>query len=180
MSPTPTESGKTPDRSVVERSATGHVAASPAAVWRILSDDFLEISTWAGGVRTSGANPNTPTGFNGSPHGGRVCDVDGLGVTDERVIAFDADQRLLTYSVVADKIPFFVDTMTSTWLVRPGGDESSSRVTLTVKARTKGIIGRIGQIPLGRMLSGAAPGLLGDLTTWAETSEAATSGRQAE
>jgi hypothetical protein len=158
-------------RNVVTRTATDTVAASPPSIWRTLSDDFLDVATWAGGVNSSHANPSTPTGFNGSPHGGRVCDVDGIGITDERIVAFDAEHRTLTYTISAKKIPFFVESMTSTWSVLAGPDESSSLVSLTVTATTKGLFGRIGKIPLTKMISGAAPGLLGDLKTWAESPE---------
>jgi hypothetical protein len=158
-------------KNVVTRTATDTVAASSASIWRTLSDDFLDVSKWAGGVNSSTANPSTPTGFNGSPHGGRVCDVDGIGITDERIVAYDADQRTLTYTISAKKIPFFVESMTSTWSVLAGSDESSSQVSLTVTAMTKGIFGRLGKIPLTKMISGAAPGLLVDLKTWAESPE---------
>ncbi len=158
------------DRNLVTRSARGTVNASPDSVWQILSVDFLEISKWAGGVISSTANPATPNGLDGSPYGGRICDIEGMGLTDERIVAYDASRRTLAYSIAAKKIPFFVESMTSTWSVQPEADISSARVTLTVQARTKGIFGRIGQVPLRKMLSGAAPGLLGDLTTWAESS----------
>jgi hypothetical protein len=158
-------------KNVVTRTATDTVAASSPSIWRTLSDDFLDVSKWAGGVNSSTANPSTPTGFNGSPHGGRVCDVEGIGITDERIVAYDAHQRTLTYTISAKKIPFFVESMTSTWSVLAGPDESSSRVSLTVTATTKGILGRLGKIPLTKMISGAAPGLLGDLKAWAEAPE---------
>ena len=160
-------------KNIVTRTATDTVNATPEAVWRILSDDFLEISAWAGGVRSSTANPATPGGFNGSPHGGRVCDIEGIGLTDERVVAFDARKGTLAYTVSAKKIPFFVESMTSTWSVLPGADDSSSDVSLTVTAVTKGLFGRIGKIPLKKMISGAAPGLLADFKSWAETSQRA-------
>jgi hypothetical protein len=61
--------------------------------------------------------------------------------------------------------------MTSMWRVDPGDNESTSKVSLTVQATTKGLFGRIGKIPLNKMISGAAPGLLADLKTWAESAE---------
>jgi hypothetical protein len=158
-------------KNVVTRTATDTVAASPQSIWQTLSDDFLNVSKWAGGVNSSRANPSTPAGFNGSPHGGRVCEVDRIGVTDERIVAYDADQRTLAYSVSAKKIPFFVESMTSTWSVLAGADESSSSVSLTVTATTKGIFGRLGKVPLNKMISGAAPGLLADLKAWSESPE---------
>jgi len=65
--------------------------------------------------------------------------------------------------------------MTSTWSVLPGADDSHASVSLTVTATTKGLLGRVGKIPLNKMISGAAPGLLADLKTWAETPDRATS-----
>ncbi|TDW28766.1 SRPBCC family protein [Cryobacterium psychrophilum] len=165
--PTHTTTTRT-DTRMVAATATDTVAASPEVIWSILSDDFLEISTWAGGVNTSVANPETPTGINGSQHGGRICDVDGLGITDERITAYDAAARMLTYSVVAQKQPFFVESLSSTWSVQPGTDADRSEVSLTVQATTKGLLGGIGRAPLRSMLSKAAPGLLGDLKRRAE------------
>jgi len=156
------------NRRDVARTATDTVAALPEAVWAILSDDFLEVSRWAGGVTSSVANPETPSGVNGSPHGGRICEVKGLGTTDERIVEFDADQRTLAYVISAAKTPFFVESMRSEWSVQPGTQPETSLVTLTVQARTKGLFGPVGKVPLGRMLSGAAPGLLGDLKAHAE------------
>jgi hypothetical protein len=156
------------DRRDVTRTATDTLSASPEAVWAILSDDFLEVSRWAGGVTSSVANPQTPNGVNGSPHGGRICEVKGLGTTDERIVEFDADHRTLAYVIRAAKTPFFVESMRSAWSVQPGTEPSTSLVTLTVQARTKGPFGPVGRIPLAKMLSGAAPGLLGDLKTHVE------------
>jgi hypothetical protein len=161
----------TNSKNVVAKTATDTVAASPEAIWKILAEDFLDISRWAGGVTSSTANPATPTGFNGSPHGGRVCDVDGIGITDERVVAYDPERRTMAYSLSAKKIPFFVGSMTSTWSVLPGDTASDAQVSLTVQAVTKGVFGRVGKRPLNKMISGAAPGLLGDLKKWAERSE---------
>jgi len=129
------------DTRLVEVTVTDTVAASPEVIWSILSDDFLHVSTWARGVNTSVANPKTPTGINGSPHGGRVCEVDGLGITDERITAYDAAQHTLSYSVAAQKKPFFVEALGSTWSVQPGVDANSAVATLTVEAHTKGLLG---------------------------------------
>jgi len=156
------------DKRSITVTVTDTVAASPEAIWGVLSDDFLEVSTWARGVNTSTANPKTPTGINGSPHGGRVCDVDGLGLTDERITAYDATQRTLTYSVSAEKQPFFVKSMSSAWSVQPGSDKNSAVVTLTLEAHTKGLFGGIGRMPLRPMLSKGAPALLRDLKVRAE------------
>lgn len=153
--------------STVTKTSSTPIAASAEQVWKTLSADFLDISDWAGGVKTSSANPATPDGFNGSPYGGRICDIEGLGLTDERIIAFDADAQTLTYNVSAKGLPFFLDTLQNTWTVRPDGD--SSVVDVQMQAVTKGVLGPVGAIPLGLMLGKAAVGLPQDLKTYVET-----------
>jgi len=146
----------------VRKTSTTMIAAPPENVWAQLDAQFLDISAWAGGVTSSRANPATPTGINGSAHGGRICDVDGVGVTDERIVDFDSVNRTLTYSVHADGLPSFVTGLQNTWTVRPDGG-SGSVVDVEMAAFTKGIMGKVGAIPLGRMLGKAAVGLPHDL-----------------
>lgn len=151
----------------VTRTSTTPIKASPEAVWKELDAGFLEISAWAGGVRSSVANPATPEGSNGSTHGGRICDVEGVGETDERLIAFDAEARTMTYSVRASGLPFFVDRLENTWTVSDDGPGGAS-VDVEIRGITKGIIGRIAAFPLGRLLGKAAVGLPGDLKAHVE------------
>jgi hypothetical protein len=146
----------------VTRTSTTAIAAEPEAVWDELNAKFLEISTWAGGVTSSTANPATPNGFNGSAHGGRICEVQGVGPTDERIVAFDDGRRTLTYSVQAEGLPFFVDRLQNTWTVRADGSGRST-VDVEMVGITKGIVGKVGVLPLGRLLGKAAVGLPGDL-----------------
>jgi hypothetical protein len=153
---------------IVSAVSTQEVNAPADKIWAQLADNFLNVSDWAGGVNTSVANPATPTGFNGSPHGGRICDVDGMGVTDERVVGYDATNKMISYTISSRKIPFFVETMTSTWTV-VALSQTQSSLTLTVTAKTKGLIGRLAAKPLSKMVNGAAPGLLGDLKTYMQT-----------
>jgi hypothetical protein len=151
----------------VTRTSTTPIKASPEAVWKELDAGFLDISAWAGGVRSSVANPATPEGLNGSTHGGRICDVEGVGETAERLIAFDAEARTMTYSVRAEGLPFFVDRLENTWTVSGDGPGGAS-VDVEMRGITKGIIGRIGAFPLGRILAKAAVGLPGDLKAHVE------------
>jgi len=153
----------------VTRTSTTPINASSEAVWKKLEAGFLDISAWAGGVRSSVANPATPGGLNGSTHGGRICDVEGVGETDERLIAFDAEVRTMTYSVRASGLPFFVDRLENTWTVSDDGTGGAS-VDVELRGITKGIIGRIAAVPLGRMLGKAAVGLPGDLKAHVEKS----------
>lgn len=144
--------------SIVTKTSSTPIAADVSAVWRALDDDFLEISAWAGGVKSSVANPETPSSFNGSHHGGRICDVDGIGLTDERITAYDPVAHTLTYTVAAKGLPFFVSRLQNTWTVRPDGAEGSI-VDVEIQAVTKGLIGALGAIPMGRMLGKGAVGL---------------------
>jgi hypothetical protein len=147
---------------IVTRTSTTPIQASPDAVWRELDAGFIDISAWAGGVRSSVVNPATPGVLNGSTYGGRICDIEGVGETDERLIAFDAQARTMTYSVRAAGLPFFVDRLENTWTVNDGGPGGAS-VDVVIRGITKGIIGRLAAFPLGRMLGRAAVGLPGDL-----------------
>jgi hypothetical protein len=151
----------------VIRTSTTPIDESPAAVWKELDAGFLGISAWAGGVRSSVANPATPGVMNGSAHGGRICDIEGVGETDERLIAFDAEARTMTYSVRASGLPFFVDRLENTWTVHDDGHGGAS-VDVVIRGITKGIIGRLAAFPLGRMLGRAAVGLPGDLKAHVE------------
>jgi hypothetical protein len=146
----------------VRKSSTTMIAAPPEEVWAQLDAQFLDISGWARGVKSSQANPATPTGVNGSTHGGRICDVDGVGVTDERIVDFDALNRTLAYSVRSDGLPSFVTGLQNTWTVRSDG-ETGAVVDVEIAAFTKGIMGKVGAVPLGRMLGKAAVGLPHDL-----------------
>lgn len=105
------------------------IEASADEVWRAIDVDFLEVAAWGPGVISSGPNPATPDGFNGSAHGGRVCEVEGLGATVERIVAYDGDLRTLTYSVEAEGFPPFIEALENTWTVR--SDDSGRAVVET-------------------------------------------------
>jgi hypothetical protein len=153
----------------VTRTSTTPISATPAVVWKELDAGFLDISAWAGGVRSSIANPATPEGSNGSTHGGRICDIEGVGETDERLIAFDAVARTMTYSVRASGLPFFVDHLENTWTVNDDGSGGTS-VDVVIRGITKGIVGRIAAFPLGRMLGPRTDGAPGRNRTCAHGS----------
>lgn len=148
------------------------VNASAADVWRILADEFVDISQWAGGVISSVPNPASPQSINGSPVGGRVCDIKGVGLTDERIVTFDPDRREIAYTVRAKGMPSFVESLTSTWTIAPDG-AARSRVDMRIVAVTRGFMGAVGSIPLGRMLARESAGLSADLKRHAETRAAA-------
>ena len=91
-----------------------------------------------------------------------MCDVAGVGTTDERIIGYDAETRTLTYAVRAEGLPFFVDRLENTWTVRADGPDRAA-VDVRLTGVTKGIVGRIGAVPLGRLLAKTAVGLPNDL-----------------
>lgn len=155
---------------VVLKTSTTKIAMPPEKVWELLDQGFNEISKWADGVTSSKANPQTPNGLNGSTSGGRICDVKGVGLTDERMVEFDATKRSLTYSVQSKGLPFFVTGLQNKWTVNSDG-AAGSEVKVELSAFTKGVMGAIGSIPLGRMLGKGAVGLPNDLKLHLEKSK---------
>lgn len=84
-------------------------------------------------------------------------------------IKFAPDQlRTLSYSVTAQKKPFFVKAPGSTWSVQPGADANSAMVTLTDEAHAKGPHCGVRRAPLRTMPQKTTPALLRDLTVRAE------------
>jgi polyketide cyclase/dehydrase/lipid transport protein len=106
--------------------ATVSVEADAQEVWRVLADEFADVAAWGPGVNSSGPNPDTPQGLNGSRYGGRVCDVEGLGTTNERLVAFDDQVRTLSYTVEAENLPPFIEKLQNTWTVTPDGTNRSN------------------------------------------------------
>jgi hypothetical protein len=105
-------------------SSTVTIDASAAQVWRVVADEFVDIAAWSPGVKSSGPNPATPNGVNSSRHGGRVADIEGLGLADVRITAYDAEAMTLSYTVEAENIPAFVHKITNTWTVTTSGQDS--------------------------------------------------------
>ncbi len=59
-------------------SSTITIDASAAEVWTVLADEFVDIAAWSPGVKSSGPNPATPEGINGSRYGRRVAEIEGM------------------------------------------------------------------------------------------------------
>ncbi|MFT4657011.1 MAG: hypothetical protein ACJAXA_003102 [Candidatus Aldehydirespiratoraceae bacterium] len=106
------------------------IDASAAQVWKVLADEFVDIAAWSPGVKSSGPNPATPEGINGSRYGGRVADIEGLGLTDVRITEYDAQNLTLSYTVEAENIPGFIERITNTWTVTADSPKSSSLTAL--------------------------------------------------
>ncbi|MFT5201114.1 MAG: hypothetical protein ACI9C1_000482 [Candidatus Aldehydirespiratoraceae bacterium] len=107
-------------------SSTITIDASAAEVWTVLADEFVDIAAWSPGVKSSGPNPATPEGVSGSRYGGRVAEIEGLGHTDVRITAYDAEKLTLSYTVEAENIPAFIERVTNTWTLTADGPNSSS------------------------------------------------------
>lgn len=106
--------------------ATVTIDTDANEVWRVLADDFIDVAAWGPGVISSGPNPDTPEGLNGSRYGGRVCNVEGLGTTDERLVAYDNNEKTLSYTVTAENLPPFIEKLQNTWTVTPVGPDQSN------------------------------------------------------
>jgi len=117
-------------------SLTITIEAGAAEVWTVLADEFVDIAAWSPGVKSSGPNPATPEGINGSRYGGRVADIEGLGHTDVRLTAYDAQAHTLSYTVEAENIPPFIETLKNTWTVSSDGAERctvGTQVEITIE-----------------------------------------------
>ncbi|NKB54655.1 MAG: hypothetical protein GKR97_21060 [Rhizobiaceae bacterium] len=121
----------------INRDATIEISASAEKLWNILADDFTEVSKWVDSVISSGPNPAAPNGLNGSRHGGRVCEVQGIGKTEEILTAYDAENRSLSYSVEAANFPGFLEKIENTWRVQQI-DENNSNVTVSLEISVSG------------------------------------------
>ena len=71
--------------------STISIEADAPEVWRVLADEFLHDA--ASAVISSGPNPETSEGVNGSRCGGRVSDIGGLGKAGIRLVAYGAQAR---------------------------------------------------------------------------------------
>lgn len=103
--------------------STVSIEADAGEVWRVLADEFIDVAAWGPGVNSSGPNPDTPEGLNGSRYGGRVCEVEGLGTTNERLVDYDEDVRTLSYTVTAENLPAFIEKLQNTWTVTANGTD---------------------------------------------------------
>lgn len=109
--------------------STASIDADPDHVWRVLADEFLDNAAWAPGVISSVANPATPMGVNGSPYGGRISEITGLGRADVRIVDYDAQARTLSYTLEAENIPPFIERLQNTWTVARNGGHGCTVVS---------------------------------------------------
>ncbi len=145
------------------------IAASIETVWTVLADEFVDIAAWSPGVVSSGPNPATPEGLNGSRYGGRVADIEGLGHTDVRLTDYDADARTLSYTVDAENIPPFIERLSNTWtVVADGADRCTVKTEVTIAIAESMAGNEQVNKAVGAMLA-AGTGASADLKTFIES-----------
>ena len=146
------------------------IASTVEELWQILSGGFTDVGTWASLVNWSKPNPQATEVLDGAPTGGRICDVPGLGQTDERLIRFDVESHTIGYSVTAEKIPSFVSNVQNIWKLREAGPEAT-RVSINLTADVRGIrgvvIGPIMKLRFGKVIDRS----IEDLRVYAKTGE---------
>ena len=142
------------------------VDASPDRIWSIMIDDFEGVAHWVSGLDWSGPNAKA-TAYPDGTAGGRVCDVPGFGLTDERLVKYDPEKRTFAYSVEAEKIPSFVQNLTNTWRLTPVG--SSTQVDMHLTADVGGPLGAMMKPMMRRKFLKTLADIEADLTAYAET-----------
>ena len=141
------------------------VTAAAEQVWKILGDDFNDISEWSSFVVESNANPDL------APGGGRVCNVDGFGKSVETITKFDDQQRKLAFTFEGEKIPFFVRNVENSWSVEPNGDNQSV-VQVDVEVTMLPVFQQLMGGMMGKMMGKRAETILSDLKYFAENGKA--------
>jgi hypothetical protein len=152
----------------VKRETT--IDATVEELWQILSGAFTDVATWASPVNWSKPNPQATEVLDGAPTGGRICDVPGFGLTDERIIRFDAESHTIGYNVTAEKIPGFVSNVQNIWTLREAVPEAvhvSSNLTADVRGIRGLFLGRTMKSQFGKTIDRS----IEDLRVYAETGE---------
>ena len=137
-------------------------------VWKILSDGFTNVGSWASAVEVSRPNPNAGVAIAGAPAAGRVCTATGFGDINERITAHDSSARTLTYEATASKIPGFVKDLRNRWTVKSTG-EGRSVATSVLTANATGVMGALMAPMMTRKFAGTIETTVQDLKTYAET-----------
>jgi hypothetical protein len=144
------------------------IKASADAVWKILSDDYASVGSWATAVDASRPNPDAGEPLAGAPVAGRVCAAPGFGDIHEKIVDYDASLRTLTYEATASKIPSFVTDMLNRWDITPAGpNECVAKSTLSANAG--GVMGAMMAPMMKRKFASTIDTTMTDLKSFAET-----------
>lgn len=111
-------------------------------VWEVVGDDFANVGDWATPVPSS--RPRTDTNaLPDAPVAGRVCDVNGPGVSSvaESLIRFDPENHTLTYRVDSG-MPGFVSRLENNWTLTEV-TTNRTRVSVRMVLEGTGLRGRL-------------------------------------
>lgn len=139
------------------------MAATPAAVWAVLSD-FRGVDKWSRGVRVS------PLGSIAQGMGaGRHCEIQGLGAVDEVVFQWEPEQRL-SYRV--SPVSLFGPSISRWWIESAGLQKTHVTQRFEYDMRF-GVIGALlHALVVKRKLAEAQPKVLKQLKKHVESSGA--------
>ena len=139
------------------------INAPVSQLWKILAEDYDQISGWAAAVLESGPNPEVPVGE------GRVC-LTTVGTNIETITHKDKNARTFSYNVVPEKAPFFFKGVENTFDLKPLGN-NQTEVSMSANVDLSPVIGTLlGPLVRKRMLKGFV-GILEELKQYAETGE---------
>lgn len=162
----------------IDITKTDTINADADELWRILSEEFEDVSNWASSVDHSEANHQATNTPEGAP-AGRLCTVPGFGITDERMTRFDDTERSFAFAVEAEKIPSFFRNMESAWRVEPIGP-GRSRVTTKVSGNATGVMGALVSPMMKRKFRNTIDAVYEDLKVYAETGAPSDAKRKAD
>jgi len=136
--------------------------------WDIIGPNFTHIADWSRGVYKSWENESAEVKFEDAPTGGRYCNVAGFGKFDERIIRFDKDKHVISWSATGEKLPKFISELHNDIIVEEI-DDHTCRVTSTITADMKGIRGLLLGSFINKNFTKTIHGFLSDWKTYAET-----------
>jgi len=104
------------------------IEAQVNTLWKILADDFSDISQWTSLVNTSSDNPELPKG------GGRTCQLHDGAVAHETLTDVNPSRHSFTHEVKLSRMPFFMKSMKNTWRIEANG-KNQSTVTFEINVK---------------------------------------------
>jgi carbon monoxide dehydrogenase subunit G len=147
------------------------VIDAPAdAVWEVIAGRFDRVGEWATAIPASSLGVADPGLVNlDAPIAARVCEtgIRALPQVTETIVAFDANNRSLTYQATGG-MPAFVAAARTTWTVT-ALSATRCRVDVAAEFATRGLLGRLARpVILARVLRDGRH-LLHDLKYYVET-----------